>query len=416
MKAAIALVLVFALSGAPAQELPPPAPDADLETIRDWAASRMISQASGFKDMLQRALPMLQSSLGDETTAIRETIARLATRAALHPAVVLDAMRAATSPVLRRRLAEVFVATRDPSIGPVLIGGMAGADEEMSGALVSAIGRLQAREVAPELLSRMNATESPALLGELVVALARLEAKEALPAARKLLDHQDPRARESGAAALGLVGSGKEDIEALRKLASGPEPALRAAAIRALGRFKGDLDALRVLHEAVASADPLQVRAALDALEQAGTKELTPHFVLQVVKTGPLELRERAAKILLRFGNVEGVRIVVQPEKSEADKNPGNRTAQVAAGDRCRELGWYEGAIPYYDRALSGRSGDVSDQQVLVALARCYARLKRFDDAKRKLRAAHYTSFRSFADDPDFQEMKESPAFREAFK
>ena len=48
----------------------------------------------------------------------------------------------------------------------------------------------------------------------------------------------------------------------------------------------------------------------------------------------------------------------------------------------------------------------MSDQQILVALARCYARLKRFDDAKRKLRDAKYASLRPFADDPDFAEMR----------
>jgi tetratricopeptide (TPR) repeat protein len=135
-----------------------------------------------------------------------------------------------------------------------------------------------------------------------------------------------------------------------------------------------------------------------------------------VVKNGPQEARERAAKLLLRFGNDAGIRILVLPEKTEADQAPGNRAKQLAAGDRCRELGWYEGAIPFYDRALSGRAGEVADQPILVALARCYARLKRFDDAKRKLRDAKYASFRAFADDPDFAEMRESPAHRESFK
>ena len=169
-------------------------------------------------------------------------------------------------------------------------------------------------------------------------------------------------------------------------------PPLRNAALRSLGRFKGNLDALRTLHEAVGSSDPAQVKSALEGLEQAGTKDLTPHFLLPVVKTGPMEARERAAKLLLRFGNAEGVRILIQPEKADADKAPGNRTAQVAAGDRCRELGWYEGAIPFYDRALAVRGGDnVTDQQILVALARCYARLKRFDDAKRQASATPAT-------------------------
>lgn len=398
-----------------AQNGPPLAPDADLETIRDWAASRMTAQTAAFKDMLQRSLPILQSNLGDDTTVVRETISRLAARAALQPGAVIAAMKATNSAPLRRRLNEVLVGTGDPSIAAALLAASEDADEDVAALLIQATGRLKAKETAPSLVARLAASPPPLIVGEIVLALARLGSTEALPAARKLLEHPDAKARERGVMALGVVGQ-KEDIEPLKKLATGPDAALRAAALRSLGQFKGNLDALRVMHDAVTSTDPTQVKAALDALEQAGTKDLTPHFLLSVVKTGPIETRERAARLMVRFGNAEGIKIIVQPERAEADKAPNNRNAQVAAGDRCRELGWYEGAIPYYDRALSGRSGDVSDQQILVALARCYARLKRFDDAKRKLRDAKYTSLRPFADDADFAEMRENPAYREAFK
>jgi HEAT repeat protein len=414
-RGARAAAIVFCLAGIAGAQGTPLAPDADLETIRDWAASRMTAQTAAFKDMLQRSIPILQSTLGDETTVVRETIARLAARAALQPGAVVAAMQGTTSAPLRRRLSDVLVGTGDPSIGGALLEAAEGADEELAAVLIQTVGRLQSKDMSAALAAKLQTVTSPLLLGEIVVALARLESKEALPAARKLLEHADPKARERGTAALGVVGQ-KEDVEPLKKLATASDPALRAAAIRALGRFKGNLDALRTLHDAVTSTDPTLVKAALDALEQAGTKELTPHFLLPVVKTGPLETRERAARLLLRFGNAEGIRIIVQQEKSEADKAPGNRNAQVAMADRCRELGWFEGAIPYYDRALSARSGDVPDQQILVALARCYARLKRYDDAKRKLRDARYVSLKAFADDPDFAEMRENPAHRESFK
>jgi hypothetical protein len=52
----------------------------------------------------------------------------------------------------------------------------------------------------------------------------------------------------------------------------------------------------------------------------------------------------------------------------------------------------------------------------LIGMARCYARLKRYDDVKRRLKQAGYTSLRQFADDPDFAEMREHPSHREAFK
>jgi HEAT repeat protein len=417
MRALAAIVAILVLGAAAgAQNSPPLPPDADLETIRDWAASRLSAQAGAFKDMLQRSLPILSSGLGDDTAAVRETIARLGARAAPHPDLVIAAMGGNASPTLRRRLIEVLVATGDPSIGNALLEASSQTDEDHAASLLQAVGRLQSKDAVPALLVRLDATQSPLLAGEIVVALARLEAKEALPAARKLLDHPDPKARLAGATALGLVGTGKEDVDALKKLANGPDPLLRAAALKALGRFKGNLDALRALHDAVVATDPVIAKAALDGLEHGGTKELSPPFLLQVVKNGAPELRERAARLLLKFGNAEGIRIIVQPEKAEADQSPGNRGKQVAAGDRCRELGWYEGAIPFYDRALSGRAGEVADQQILVSLARCYARLKRFDDAKRKLVQARYASFRAFADDPDFAEMRESSSHRELFR
>jgi HEAT repeat protein len=416
MRRTLAAGLVLGLlTACPAQDRQPIPPDADLETIRDWAASRMTAQASAFRDMLQRSITILQSTLGDDTTVVRETVARLAARAALHPGAVIGAMTANANPTLRRRLADVLVGTGDPSIGPALMKAAEPADEELAALFIQAVGRLQAKDTVPDLVARLAAMPPPLVLGEVVLALARLESKDALPAARKLLDHDDARAKERGVAALGVVGT-KDDVEALKRLAAGPDPALRNAALRALGHFKGNLDALRALHEAVGTSDPAQVKAAIEGLEQAGTKELSPHFLLPVVKTGPIEVRERAAKLLLRFGNSEGIRILVQPEKAEADKSPGNRAAQFAAGERCRDLGWYEGAIPFYDRALAARGGEVPDQQIQVALARCYARLRRFDDAKRRLRDARYVSLRPFIDDADFAEMKDSPAFKEAFK
>jgi HEAT repeat protein len=414
-RAAIAALLVLA-GGASAQNGPPLPPDADLETIRDWAASRMSVNASAFKDMLQRSIPILQSALSDDTTVVKETVARLAARAAVHPAAVIAAMKGTNNAPLRRRLSEVLVATGDPSIGSALMAAIEDADdEEITALLIQTTGRLQSKDAAPALLAKLEKAQSPLLQGEIIVALARLEAKEALPAARKLLDHADPKARERGVIALGVLGQ-KDDVEALKKLAAGSDPALRVAALRALGSFKGNLDALRALHDAVTSTDPTIVKAALDGLDRAGTKDLTPHFLLPVVRSGPLEVRERAARLLLRYGNDGGVRLIMQPEKIEADKAANNRNVQAAAADRARELGWYEGAIPYYDRALSAKNGDVSDQQLLVAVARCYARLKRFDDAKRRLRDAKYVSLRPFAEDPDFAEMRENPAFKEAFK
>jgi HEAT repeat protein len=417
MSRARILGIVLAL-GCPglAQDGPVVPPDADLETIQEWAASRLASRSAAFKALLLRAMPMLQSSLGDETTAVKQTIARLAAQAPLYPGIVLEAMKADASPVVRRRLAAVLAASGDPALGPLLLESAVPSDEGLAQLLIETVGRLNAKESAPALLTRLAAGPPPGLTGEIVLALARLGAPEALPEARRLLAAEDAGARAKGATALGLIGSGREDVDALRKLATGPDPVLRATALRSLGRFKADLDALRTLHDAVVSSDLAQASAALDGIESAGTKELSPHFLLQVVKAGPVEVRERAARVMLHFGNAEGARILVQPEKLEADKAPTNRNVQAAAGDRCRELGWYEGALPFYDRALAARKGTVSDQQILVAMARCHARLKRFEEAKRKLRSAHYASFGSFAEDPDFQEMKELPAYREAFK
>jgi tetratricopeptide (TPR) repeat protein len=185
---------------------------------------------------------------------------------------------------------------------------------------------------------------------------------------------------------------------------------MRVSALRALGRFGANLDALKALHDAVGMADTAIVEAALDALATAGSKDLTPKILLNVVRTGPPDLRLRAAKLMLALGNSEGVKAVVAKECGDADKEADDRDLQVIAGDRCREVGWWQGAIKYYDRALSLRGNAAQTNLVRVGIARCYARIRRFDDARKKLKEANYPNLRAFADDPDFE------AHRDLFK
>ncbi len=406
---------IFLAAVAHGQNPAPTPPPTDLEDLRDWARGRLESQEGAFKDMLAKSLPILGSSAGNDTPVVRETIGKLAERAAVFPTIVLDRLLSEKNETVRARLGDVLAATGDPSITPMLLSRAATSDEAVAASLVNVLGRLRSHEVAPALEATLATEKRLLVVAELIRALARCESKDALATARANLAHVDTKVRQAAIDALGLVGQGREDVESLRKLAAGSDPALRDAALRSLGRFKGDFDALKTLHDAVNTSDSAAVGAALDGLETAGTKDLSPKFILQAVKSGPADQRERAARLLMRFNNPDGVKHLFAKERSDAEKNPEDRDLQMLVADRYREFGWYEGAVPFYDRALAARGG-VGTQQVLVALARSYARLKRFDEARKKLKQAGYTTFRGFADDADFAEMREAQGFKDNFR
>lgn len=393
-------------------------PGPTLEEIRDWSRAKLEAKQADFKKSLDVACKALKSApYGSTSEPVKESFGQVAGKTALFPQLVVERMATEADANLRLWLSDALAATKDPGVGTLLLARATAAPDDLAPVLVRAAGRIEGASLSASLLDLAKGASGPGITAEALLACARRQTPGTIDIARAHVKHGDPRVRRAAVEALGMVGTTKDDIDVVRKLAvSAPEPEMRVSALRALGRFGTNLDALKVLHDAVGMADAATIEAALDALSTAGSKDLTPKVLLNVVRTGPSDLRLRAAKLMLALGNAEGVKAIVAKECGDADKETDDRDLQVIAGDRCREVGWWQGAIKYYDRALSLRGNAAQTNLVRVGIARCYARIRRFDDARKKLKEANYPNLRAFADDPDFDDMRESPAHRDLFK
>ncbi len=393
-------------------------PGPTLEEIREWSSTRLQAKQGEFKKSLDANCKTLRNAPhGSTSEPAVVAFANVASNAGLFPQILIDRMAVETDQNLRLWIADALAATKDPSVATLLIERATKQPDDLAPILVRVAGRIDSPTVTFALAELTKGASSPAVTAEAVLALAKRNGSGAIDAARANLRHGDMRVRRASAEALGLLTTSKEDIESLRKLATtAPEPEVRLTALRALARFGNNLDVLKALHDALGMADAATVEASMDALTTAGSKDLTPKLLLNVVKSGPPDLRIRAAKLMLSLGSIEGVKFIAAKERSDADKNLEDRDLQVVAGDRCREVGWYAGAMVYYDRALSLRGNAAQTNIIRVCIARCYARMRRFDDAKKKLKEANYPNLRAFADDADFADMRESPAHRDLFR
>ena len=305
-------------------------PGPTLEEIRDWSRAKLEAKQADFKKSLDGACKTLKSApYGSAAEPVKESFGQVAGKTALFPQLVVERMAAEADANLRLWLSDALAATKDPGVGTLLLARATAAPDDLAPLLVRAAGRIDGATLSASLLDLAKGTSGPGVTSEALLASARRQTPGTIELARSHVKHGDLRVRRAAIEALGLVGTTKDDIDTVRKLAvSAPEPEMRVSALRALGRFGANLDALKALHDAVGMADTAIVEAALDALATAGSKDLTPKILLNVVRTGPPDLRLRAAKLMLALGNSEGVKAVVAKECGDADKEADDRDLQ----------------------------------------------------------------------------------------
>ena len=158
------------------------------------------------------------------------------------------------------------------------------------------------------------------------------------------------------------------------------------------------------------------IRAALFSLKRVASKESSKLPLFRLVKTMTVDrdLREAAARIMVRLGSKDGARHLVDPLKRTADGERSNANLQRTAADAYYELHDYDDASVYYRRALAAAS-PARKYQYHIAIARCYARSSDFDKAASELRKAGYTRFNNFDDDPAFERMRARPKWAPLF-
>ncbi len=176
-------------------------------------------------------------------------------------------------------------------------------DRDVRLAAARSLGRLRSRAACDALLA--------ALVHKLVprsVATGALLAigAAALPGVRGLCRDDEPQARASAIALLGLMGDAQDGPTVASMLAD-PEPAVRLAACESLARMGGD-DA-RVALEAALDDESSAVRAAAAAaLAEVGDRASTPGLI-HAAQTDDAEVAMAAARALRKISPVLALRV-----------------------------------------------------------------------------------------------------------
>ncbi len=399
-------------------------PARPVEDLRALAREKI----GAFQAELDREMPDLLAQLAalDPEIAgpqVDEPRAKLGRFVPAFPDRFLNALKSDNRPRVRLHLLAILQRYGQSDLAPRLIDLIPSVTDGLGVAVVELAGELARGTADAKLLSvvRQSPPASPAVLGAALKALALSKTPDGITAARSLVGHETALIRRDAVTALSFATSGgRDDFAVVQKVATGdPDPEVRKFAIRSLAAFPKLPEAQRLAHDTLVVNDSGFQAAALDALEKIGTRDSSPSHLLQFVQTtAPDPLRERAARLMAGpFDDARGSKHLAKPLRETADRTPKDVNAQMEAGDYLKSLLAFEDAIIYYKRASSLYQA-AQQWRARVQLARCNARLGRFDEAKRLLRADYKDRdiAKNFVDDPDFAAMKADSRFKGLFE
>jgi HEAT repeat protein len=245
---------------------------------------------------------------------------------------------------------------------PMLRTLMGDRDPEVRRKAVSLLGAFEDKESVPDLV-RLLSDEAPLVRANAALALSGIQAKEQIPAVAALLRDSEPRVRGLAAAAIKGLNA-KELIPQIAALLRDEEGTVRFYAAECLAEWGavdqaeaiasllkdpwelvrigalGSLERLRSpkCKEAIAAAlaDPQAgVRcAAIEALASAGdAPDLLPR-IRKLLKDPESLPRHQAATMLARFGDPEGVPVLLEKDGDFQTLNALRRPAEWRSVDR----------------------------------------------------------------------------------
>ena len=393
---------------------------APIEVLIERGRQHLGTMRGEFETLLRQSMKLFAGDRKFQDEARLRLAKELEAWVGMFPKVFAETFAKTSQPNARRRLAEVMAASKDPAMGDALLELLPKVKNPKKRTLIlRTLGSLGNPRAIPVLLSILESSENADEKGAALVALARLKAEPAEKLAIEYLTHENPALRIKALRALPLVMKNPHRcVRHITARVKGDEvPAVRFAALRALAFFPGDMDGLHCLHDAVSGDDESERVAALDALERVAQKSLSKHPLRKGLKaTTSMITKERIAKLMLRFGDSQGVKLLVAKQRETADRKPRNSFLQQGVGDSYRNLGAWSEAIDYYQRALAtlGRGGD--PKGLYLRMARCYAQMGKFADAKKSLKRAKYKDFSVLAEDDDFAKMAQSPKYKALFQ
>jgi len=396
-----------------------------LEKLRDEAQARVEEMGAEFKSSFEEALPILTLIPVDSDSQRAASIrTELTPWASVFHADFIGGIKASAGNHVRGHLALILAKASPPKGAEGLLALFGTEGPELDLLAIRTVGAMSdpgnaAREQLAALATRTELVAETE--GAILTAMASTRAPGAAAAARRRIDNPaaPPAVRACALTALSIVGtSPRDDMRLIVKELQQPDVAkpVRIAALRALSRYEEGHENRRALHDALEDIDMAIVAAALDALEVVANKDTSKRPLLKLVKSGAdLGLRERAARILVRLGSVQGARHLVEPIRKHADENRRDDGAQREAARAYYRLDAFDDAYTYFERAIA-HANPARRYSLRIWLGRCRAQLGQFDRAAKKLREAGYESFRTFADDPAFQVMRKHPKWSRDFE
>ncbi|MAB88396.1 MAG: hypothetical protein CMJ90_02910 [Planctomycetes bacterium] len=395
-----------------------------IEALRARARAEVQKMETVFQDQLDDGLSVLRDTPANADTEAAEEIRKgLAPWASVFPERFIEIiLKSAEAPDLRAHLVDVLTLSASAEAATGLSKLIGSGDDYLDMVCVQGIGFISAStaEVREALVALARTTRSDKVMGAALIATARLKCPEAAALARaKLENAAAPELKARAVAALAITQDDpRADARLIRKLAPDRDTpmVLRLAVLRAFGRYDKNTEVRRLLHDSLEGEDMEIIRAALFSLKRVASKESSKLPLFRLVKTMTVDrdLREAAARIMVRLGTKDGARHLVDPLKRTADGERSNANLQRTAADAYYELHDYDDASVYYRRALAAAS-PARKYQYHIAIARCYARSSDFDKAASELRKAGYTRFNNFDDDPAFERMRAQPKWAPLF-
>lgn len=409
-----------------------------VEALRTIARAKVQEMQAVFQDQLADGLRILRRTPADSDTEAAEQIRKdLAPWASVFPERFIELIvEAEDKPDLRAHLVDVLTLAGSSEAATALAQLIGKGDrsatadpteveqrEYLDMICVQGIGFIPSAtdEVRKVVVGLTGTTKSDRIMGAALISLARLGCPEAAAIARETLGGDaPPTVKARAVAALAITQDDpRSDARLIRKLGQdkAAPKVLRVAVLRALARYEKNPDGRRLLHDALEEEDLDIMRAALFALKRVASKDSSKVPLLKLVKTITIDrdLRDDAARILMKLGSKDGARHLVDPLKRTADGERGNANLQRTAADAYYDLHDYDDAIVYYRRAVNA-SNPARRYQHHVSIAKCHARVGDFDKAVSELKKAGYDRLTSFSDDPAFEKMRAHPKWAPLFE
>src|SRR5262245_22677260 len=427
---ALLLALASPASQADASKGGGPTQRTPIEDLLERARARREQERQKLKPLVDAAIDEFQAQPApvseERRTALANRLAALGPEAA--PLLVPRLEPGATDPVSTERaraVGDALAHMQGPTLTDPLLAVLAtGSDKAKCNALLALETCKEIARARPAVLTTFESTASSELKQAALRTLIRLGGPENAALYAKVLSQDDSDIVALALRALTDTRDASAGRQVQSLLADSARAQRHAALLVAYYRAVPELADAAALTAFVAAAEKpgdrdarLLIVAALPGLAGRFGAEVRKGLE-RVVASKDSHLREAALVALVRLGNRNARRDLLQSYDDYVEKNDRFAEAYVRRGDLYLRIEDWDSAIKDYQQALRLSGDDPRPQPAAyVGLARAFARRGKLRDAAESLRKAPLSipELRKLADDPDFAELRASRFSKEAF-